>query len=370
MNQNLPSRVMLIDIIRGFALLGIILVRASYAYSGNHLDPGHEPGLADKALNAGVELFLKNKFYTIFSFLFGIGFAIQIQSAARKQQPFTERFLWRLFLLFVIGYLHSLIYHSDILQRYAVLGLLLIPLRNLRDTYIWMISIAFFLLASMNIYLSADLAVYLSDLKDPGGFVRNELTSHVVKGRLGMIAGLFVLGLYAGRKQIFLSNASNRRLFRNILLLSAATGVLATVALYSGWSGHFLFPYAKTLLLLIQIIAVSAFYVAGVAMLYLNTRLAGILSWLSPVGRMALTNYLLQSVFFVALPVNLQGLFPGLGGMLGISVLFFLLQVVFSRYWAARFRFGPVEWLWRYTTDRMSILHRRLTGSRHKPTVS
>lgn len=354
MNKDLPSRVVLIDIIRGFALLGIILVRADYTYFGEYPAAFIGPGTIDNALAAGIDLLLKNKFYTIFSFLFGIGFAIQIQSAARKQQPFKKRFLWRLFFLLVIGCLHALIYHSDILRRYALLGLLLIPLRNLKDTYIWVISIAFFLLTSLNIYFSADMAVYFDSL-NPGKFVQNELIHYLVQGRLGMIAGLFTLGFYAGRKQIFSSKGDNDALFRRILLASTIVSILSTAALYLKWPAPDVFPIARTIFSLTQIIAVSAMYLSGVALLYMITPLAGVLSWLAPIGRMGLTNYLLQSVFFLLLEhTNLQGLFPGLAGIITVSLLFFILQILFSQYWLNRFRWGPAEWLWRYATDRMS----------------
>jgi uncharacterized protein len=181
--------------------------------------------------------------------------------------------------------------------------------------------------------------------------------SHQVRtGRGWMTFGLFLLGLCAGRAQLFRDTAENRAFFRRLLPVSGAVALITTaIAVLKPFS-----PAANTTVGVlanfsfnVQWAALSAFYVAALTLLFWRRPEGGLLPQLAPLGKMGLSTYLMQTVFGVTL-------FLGIGfGMLGrmgttaavaAGIAFFVLQIFFSRWWMARFGMGPVEWLWRAAT--------------------
>ncbi|MEO6499427.1 MAG: heparan-alpha-glucosaminide N-acetyltransferase domain-containing protein [Mucilaginibacter sp.] len=117
------ERIDVIDVLRGFALLGIIVSHLTSSFSSAI---PHMTGRVDMMLFKGVELFVMDKFYLIFSFLFGLSFYIQLQRATAKKTKFVGRFVWRSVILLMIGNIHTLFYTGDVLHVYALLGLLLL----------------------------------------------------------------------------------------------------------------------------------------------------------------------------------------------------------------------------------------------------
>jgi uncharacterized protein len=134
------KRFQIIDALRGFALAGIVIVHMVENYLGapaseTAMAATHQ-GIADNVVDGFIYLFLRGKFFALFSFLFGLSFYIQMNNADKRGSSLNGRFLWRLLLLFLIGYLHHLFYRGDILTIYALLGIFLIPFHRMRNSIV------------------------------------------------------------------------------------------------------------------------------------------------------------------------------------------------------------------------------------------
>ena len=381
------SRIAVLDVLRAFALFGIIVTHSGGGFlSGRPPKPGFMAFTPlDQWVDVGVRLFFVGKFFTIFSFLFGLSFAIQLANAARKGDPFSGRFTWRLVLLALIALVHGAFFSGDILIVYAVLGLLLIPVQKLNTKVLAAVAVVLLLnvpglilgLARANAPAAPPSATPMApagsspqrqfDVKQQGTvgeLVYLNLTEslpgkvdfQVRTGRLWMTYGLFLLGLCAGRTQLFKDSDANRKFFRKLLIGGAAVASVTTViaALAPAAPGS---PNAADVLATfsfsVQQASLSAVYLAMVTLWFWRQPARGLLPKLAPMGKMGLTTYLMQTVFGITL-------FYGIGfGMLGhlgtaaavaAGIAFFALQIPMSRWWMAKFSMGPVEWLWRSLT--------------------
>ena len=135
MSNSNSERIVVVDVLRAVALLGIIITHAEMGFLAGP-GPGQDFmqfNALDGTVRRWVYILIESKFFSIFSFLFGLSFAIQLSNAARKGAPFAGRFAWRLTLLFAMGLAHQLLFNGDILMIYAALGVLLIPLGRVRS---------------------------------------------------------------------------------------------------------------------------------------------------------------------------------------------------------------------------------------------
>ena len=388
------DRIQVIDALRGFALIGIIVNHCGGQYLAGPPPPTYTilfSPLDEWVGNVGMFLTF-GKFFTIFSFLFGLSFAVQMANASRNEQPFAGRILWRLVILFGIGFVHSLFYSGDILRIYAVLGLGLVLMRRLPNQIL--------LLISLLLIFNAPLLVgRLTSLNDPtpspaqieagkkqgAAFMETAAAQYRIKssgtlrevvvmnandglvgtlgfqlitGRLFITLGLFLLGLYVGRKGYFTDAPEHRQFFRRVLVGSGIVALVST-ALVIGLGGVSIGPPAPGWQGVVGATAfdvhqatLSAFYVAGITLLYWRYRPRFLQSLVS-VGRMGLTTYLCGTVFGVLVFLG-YGLGQigqlGMAASIGLGLTFFALQIPFSKWWLSRFQYGPVEWLWRSLT--------------------
>lgn len=386
------ERIAVVDVLRAFALFGIIITHSVTAFLAGQ--PPTPDFMQFTALDRGVaqleHLFTFGKFYTIFSFLFGLSFAIQLRNATQKGTGFSGRFAWRLAVLAAIGLAHGVFFAGDILIIYALLGLLLIPFRNMKTRTLLITGLilalnvpglllgaaflamppaspeqlqanaemqAQFAQSAQQHYLikqSGTLAE-LAWVNLTGGLVGKAIFM-IFTGRLWITFGLFLLGLCAGRLEIFGDTEANRRFFQRLL---RPTGLVALGTTLLEW----LRPYDQQMQsaadvvgwfsFTVQQISLSAFYVAGVTLLFWRQPSHGLLPALAPAGRMGLTTYLAQTVFGVLLFYGLGfGLLGRVGAAaaVGASIAFFIAQIVLAQAWSKYFRMGPVEWLWRSLT--------------------
>ncbi len=389
---NNTDRIAVVDVLRAFALFGIIITHSAMGFLA-----GPEPSPAfmklsalDRTVDELNTLLTIGKFFAIFSFLFGLSFAIQLENAARKNAPFAGRFAWRLALLLLIGYVHTLFFSGDILMIYALLGLLLIPFRRLKTRTLTIIALVCVLnipglaLGTLIINAPAPSAeqqqqratfarefaeraqreylikkngtvAEIAQVNNSSGAYFNKAIYQLITGRLWMTFGLFLLGLCAGRLALFRDSAPNRTFFKRLMVGAGVTAALGTAAVVLRPSTFNIATFADVLANFassLQQMSLAAFYVAALTLLYWR-RPAGWLSALAPMGKMGLTTYLMQSLFGV-----LVFLGPGLGLMgdvgvataVGFGILFFIAQIFFARWWMSRFSLGPVEWLWRSLT--------------------
>jgi uncharacterized protein len=386
------DRIAVVDVLRAVALLGIIITHCAQGFlAGRPPKPGfmNLSALDGIVLNLGT-LLTFGKFFTIFSFLFGLSFALQMRSAAQKGAAFTGRFTWRLAVLALIALVHNVFYAGDILIIYAFLGLLLIPFRAVNTRVLLVVALLLILnipglvlgwrglsappLNAEQQQVAAQMqaqgmqsAQRQFDIKKSGSPVEimrvnltdgmeGKLAFQLRSGRLWITFGLFLLGLCAGRLEIFRDTEAHRTLFRRLMWGAGALAALTTLVAIvrpASFQAASIGDLLASLSWSVQQASLSAFYIAVVTLLYWRKPLRGLLPGLAPVGKMGLTVYLTQTVFGVLL---FYGFGLGLLGELGVApamafgILFFAVQVVLARWWMTHFSMGPVEWLWRSLT--------------------
>lgn len=381
------ERIAVVDVLRAFALLGIIITHAAMGFlAGPPPVPDFMQFTAlDRIVVQGVAILVDSKFFTIFSFLFGLSFAIQLNNAAQKRTAFAGRFAWRLAVLFLIGMAHQLIFNGDILMIYAALGLLLIPLARIRSGVLLVVAILLMLnvpgmlqgIARLNAAPTAEQIqanAKLGELFTVGGKALYEATKsgtladiarvnfgyglqlkteyQLFTGRLWITFGCFLLGMCAGRANLFRESAANRGFFRQLLIGAGGVALLSTALMmiytsHEGLSGVLL-AFVSDL----QKASLAATYVAMITLLFWKHS-RGVLLQLAPLGRMGLTTYLLQSVLLGAVFYGVGfGLMGEIGTTLAIAlgVALFVAQVFFARWWLSHCAMGPAEWLWRSIT--------------------
>ena len=409
------ARFEIIDIVRGFALFGVLLANMVWTTQSFALTDGQRAALPsasiDRLASSLVTLLVDYKFYTLFSMLFGLGFAMQLSRAAGRSQKLLPVYARRLAILFFLGAAHgTLLWFGDILHTYALVGLVLILFRNRSDRVVlgWALGIAALVAvlpllqwtagavgtaevgadavgetaaAARFAALSGDS---WSDIVDVNwGFHRDEY-GHPSFGFDGIIYWYlsvlwkFLLGFFIGRRMLLQEAERHLGLFRRLLPWALGIG-LATNAVwsFSYWVFGVTIPDHSSALVRMAwipielgMLALSLAYLSGLVLLHQRPGWRRWLGTLAPMGRMALTNYLSQSVLLVAL---FYGVGLGLLGRAGtaacvvFSIVIFALQVAFSGWWLKRFRFGPAEWAWRsltYGRRQPLRLERRLRPDR------
>ena len=394
-NTILNRRITVIDALRGFALLGVLLVHMSQHYSYGSAEPygAHEPFLSgwNEGANWFVRTMLSGKFINIFAFLFGMSFFIQMDRAAQKGVRFGGRFLWRMVILFGIGILGNCFYSQDILSIYAFFGVILLFLNRFKN---WaLILIAVLLLTGVPQYvmmgyneLTGTPVQEIAFVDADTGSPRNTETTYVeslehtmtranawklnfqfVKRTRGYVTmAIFILGLVVGRIRFFETVHLKKR--RNWILLGTFTAFLCLCNFLidsfppqeSIWNvmqeGEIPSVASMTLQTLTdvkQMLASSVITMAFIV-LYQLKGVGHVLDWLAPYGRMGLTNYVSQNIIGACLfamwawGATFGPFQPAESLLLGLAI--YLLQVIICKVWLNHFQYGPLEWLWRSLT--------------------
>jgi uncharacterized protein len=389
-----------LDVLRGFALLGILLVNFEWFLRPlQAIMLGGEPDLSglDQLTDALVTTLGEGKFYPLFSMLFGAGFALMAERALQRAAPFWGIYLRRLLVLTAIGLIHTiLIWGGDVLLVYAISAFIMIllfrrtPSRRLWKWGLFFISIPVILmwvgtLSIMAVSSQPELrAEILQEFADDEAALREKITQASIVHASGSFAdnvalrvddtlfklqyflfwatpiiGYFLLGRWLIVSDRLMNPSDHGMYFRRWrsrgLLLGLIASALAT------WLMWDISPNVPTL----EAALGNTLAIYGgllLALGYLSTIVlsAERLRFLAPVGQMALTNYLAQSLVWTWV---IYGYGLGLWGELPrwssvpLAFAFFGLQIVFSQWWMARYRFGPAEWLWRSLTygERQSM---------------
>src|SRR5262245_22487691 len=321
------ERVRWIDALRGFALLGIVVANLESSMIRFMLpDNGHGIGpLA--SLNVPFEFFesalIQGKFYSIFSFLFGLGFSIQMMRAAERGDQFGAFFRRRLAALLLIGVVHAFIWLGDILTLYALCGFVLLPFRARSDRMVlwWAVG---FLVAPVAIYAvlllvhghaASNEGPFPFDLAEIGrrmtrGTTFDYLATNavgltfrwydlIISARPAKVIGMFLLGLWTGRRMLHTAIESQRPLLARLAAICMPVGLVAGALL--GWADHRGMYYEASE----AGVAYAAIYCVGTHVLSIGYIATFLLIWIGPgrrllthfepVGRLALSNYLLQT---------------------------------------------------------------------------
>ena len=371
------SRLDVIDALRGFAIVSIMLL-----HNIEHFDFYFAPvglpewlKLVDKMIWDSLFFLFGGKSYAIFALLFGMTFYIQYHNREVRGEDFRVRFAWRLVLLLAFGLLNSMFYHGDILSIYAVLGFALIPVARLSNR--WVLVIALVLLAQPYAWIEVIQALPNPDQKlaDPASWAyfgrANDYFAHgsalqvwsgnltngkigVIRwswenGRLFQIPALFMLGMLAGRKGLFKDASFWRKALPIALVAFIPLYLLKTWP--EAWGvGEAL---RRPLLVIVTSWSNAALMVVLVAIFVLLFYSRRWLAVFSPLGRMSLTSYVVQSIIGTSIYYGF-GLgmyqYTGASFALAIGIALALLQRQFSVWWLARHSQGPLETVWHRLT--------------------
>lgn len=377
-------RIVEVDALRGFALCGIFLanVLVMAGLDGQRGGGPHTSGV-DQVAYWLVMMFVQTKFYLLFSFLFGYSFTLQMDAAERDGAAFAPRMLRRLLALFVLGLLHAaLLYPGDILATYAVLGLVLFATRSAEPGRMWRAALWVYGVVAA-LYLLVGALVALVDTGDdgappatlaeqaaayrggPGEVIGANIAAwpDVLAGLFlmgGMVVAAFLAGFTAGRRRLLTAapaaGAPDRTArLRRILVVGLAVGLPGGALMAAGTVGPLGARWAVPTFIvgMLTAPALSAAYASGLLLWFTTPRGARLAARLAPAGRMALTNYLTQSLVmalvFTGYGAALYGR-TGAAAALGGALLFYGLQLAASAHLMKRHRFGPVERLLRTVT--------------------
>ena len=367
------ERLQILDILRGFAIFGILAVNIG-GFAAPVFFPGYlvpDRSTFDELAQRLMLFFAEGKFYTIFSFLFGLGFSVQLGRAENKGRDIKSFYPRRLWVLFGFGILHAIFFwYGDILRLYALLGFALLAFRSRsnRTLLIWsgiFYAAAFIILALVggpfaNEPIPGFDVVTMARQAYQGSSFLNVLvfqvfTFPVTFGVIALVQGLsvmslFLLGPFAGRIHFFEHLQENRVWLVRAVVVGLIVGVPANTLFMLTEN-----PISASFGFTIGAPAFAAMYISLIGLFSLTEFGQKILAPLSYVGRMALTNYILQSVVCSLLFFGYGfGLYEQIGaaGLWGITFLIYLVQIPLSMAWLSRFHFGPLEWVWRTLTYR------------------
>lgn len=371
------------DVLRGFAVMAIILLHAIEHFNFYQFpDPSSRPvGLAflDKAIWDGLFFAFGGKAYAIFALLFGFSFFIQHDNQRMRGKDFRLRFCWRLILLFLIGQVNAAFFTGEILVMYSLIGFVLVLTCRLSTKTLLTLS-AVCLLQPVCIYqiirACIDPAYTIPDIddsgfwqatfaaQDGGGFIETvkvnlwegQLASLAwawEHGRILQTAGLFMAGMLVGRNGWFLHDRLPywHRVFAVALIcFFPLYGLNNMVADYIA-NPNILVPLKIILSSLANLCFMLVLVTGILSGYYLTTRLSRVLSWLIPYGRMSMTNYVTQGIIGSLIYYNWGfHLHMGITGSELIGIAIFLVQYAFCRLWVNHHSHGPLEYLWKKAT--------------------
>jgi len=382
------ERIQALDVLRGVAVAGILFANVLAFFGLSFMPPDRAAALPTAAADHVAEflehVFVDGKFYSIFSLLFGIGFGVQLSRGGDAALP---RFKRRLRILLGIGAIHAfLIWAGDILMLYALLGftmpwfarkpnralvrwtviLLAVP------TALYVVALAVWMVVGSGAAQSSPPSrvpaniLHFFEAIGTGGFkdafignlvfLAGRWADLFVTVRFPKVLGMFVLGLWTVRTGLALSPSDHRATLARWSMIGLGVGLPAN--LIAAWALEN-WPYIPpsvggllgTAMQGVGVPMLALGYAATVALLVVDGR--RFITVFAPVGRMALTNYLMHSIICVVLSYGFGfGLWwhTGASRAMAIAAAIIVVQIPLSAWWLSRFRFGPVEWIWRRLT--------------------
>jgi|TARA_R110002110_G_scaffold225978_1_gene440147 uncharacterized protein len=354
------QRIDSLDVVRGVAALGILLMNAvSFALPDAaymNLEQAGNKTLLDTAIGVAGRILVDQKMMALFSLLFGVGIVIFAERAAAKGRRSIWLSLWRNLLLLIVGLAHTILWDGDVLTVYAVCAPLVLLLRKLPAAWLFGIGLAV-ANASAVLSLVVNSSIEDADLGEmwfSGGELSDGVGGLFLLDGFGRALGLMLIGVALFRLGFVQGNAS-QTVYRRIAVWGFGIGVPLSAAgllmnTSTDWAGSSAFSGH----------AISTFGTVPMALGYLSLIVlwagrnsGGLHARFQAVGRMAMTNYLTQTMIGVAvLTIALDNVEVSRTLILGFVFAVWALQLAWSPWWLARFRFGPFEWAWRCATYR------------------
>lgn len=393
------NRIEFLDVLRGIAILFIFMANivtfSGYLYFDSASRIPATTFFIDEYIDFITFTFIDGKFYSIFSLLFGIGCVIQYNNLKKHNKPFAPFFRRRMFWLLVIGLIHlCLFWLGDILTLYALLGFVLIrfvdlsdkklltyatilivfPIANWLIVYFTEINYARFFFKQSVLYYEyfnlpttewngqkfADFRIWSSNDSFSNYFKMNigntfiRIGAILAEGRIFKVFGIFLIGLWAGRKILNNDLLNNVQFLKKVSLLSITIGLpVSFFRTYVDFFGERTEPwdFLNTISYAFGTVPLAMGYAALLALIYRKRQ--KFLNAFAPVGKMALSNYLFQTFIAVTIFYGIGFGFTGKFGftlIMGVALLIFSIQMLLSSWWLDKFRFGPLEWVWRQLT--------------------
>ncbi|WP_165044625.1 DUF418 domain-containing protein [Dysgonomonas sp. ZJ709] len=377
------QRIDVADALRGFAVMGIVLIHCLENYNLFNFTPIDNDWMkfADTAINSSVFFIFGGKAYGMFALLFGFSFFIQDNNQLKRGNDFRLRFLWRLVLLFIWGMLNSLIYTGDVLSQYALIGISLILVCRFSTKTV--LIIATILVLQPTEWFKVFSALFNPDYvpaQSMVGYHYDPLTKVLLNGnfmeslkvmvehsqlgtstwafengRFPQIAALFMFGMVIGRKGFFLLNDENtkkwiRGMVIAVICFFPLMGLVGMLPNYI--TNSYILTPLQVIIKSYANVAFMTFLILLILLIFYKTvKGHKALALLIPYGKMSLTNYLVQSVIggFIFYSWGL-GLSTSITISFLIGIAIFLVQCSFSHWWMKRYRHGPLEYIWKKAT--------------------
>ncbi len=388
-DRKLPApgnRLECVDALRGFALIGIVLLHSIEHYNlfaEIMWEPQWLKWLDGKVVDV-IWFLLAGKAYATFSLLFGFSFYIQLRNARKRGSDFRWRFAWRMVLLACFAQLHALFYNGDILLFYSVCGLILIPASSWSNRTVLIVATILLLqpidwihmLSALvwpdYIDLNSRFAVYAAQAEQVGmhgNFLQTIIDNigngqlysnlwQIEAGRICQSPGLFLLGMWLGRTEKFVRSATSITFWRRAAVASAILYIPVTLIqksvagqlTHTTWVSHWGIALGLPTNFLMMVFLVSVFM-----LFWWRSGEGGYAFQRLPIafGRMSLTNYITQSIIGVILFYNFGfGLYRVCGATLSLLIGLAIVTVLTaaSRWWLRNHHQGPLEWLWKRLT--------------------
>lgn len=376
------ARIEVADVIRGLAVLGILLLHCLEHFNFYSFPKTENVWLqfSNSAIWDSMSFLLAGKAYGIFALLFGFSFYIQESRMQEQGVDFRMRFLWRLLLLFLWGQLNAAFFTAEVLVLYSLVGFVLPLFARCSNKTILIV-------ATILLFQPVEILELIYALINPeytaprpldaqywgpaykvlaGGTFLKTVKMNLWEGQLASLAwawenarffqtpALFLLGMWIGRKKLFSFSE------KNMLTWIAVAG--CSIALFFPLDG--IVPMLKKFItskavagsatLIISSLAKFAFMmflVASIVLLYYLSPMKKLLSKIAPYGRMSLTCYITQSIIgsflFYNWGLHLQ---TGFTGSLLVGIAIFAVQYIFTRYWFKAHKQGPLEFIWKKAT--------------------
>lgn len=382
------ERTPIIDILRGWALLGVVLMNyVDYYYLGIELSKFKPADTLTAILMTTGNIVFSAKSWATLSFLFGYGFTTLIRNVNNKGINYYKFFSKRMFWLLIFGLLNSLFFFGDILKDYALMGIVLLLFSKASAKTAFVCSLSLLLI------IAPVTGAYISSLHLPSNFATLEpllphLKSHSLfdvfyfqlKGNYNfevkavgylvivhlLMLALFLLGFAANKYQLFNKLSGKKRYikltFFSALVAAIFLNILFLIVEKFKWQ---IFKYYQPRFILVTVTMI--FIISALSWLYTTGKCRAFFRSMQTIGRMTLTNYIIQNIvaFF---------LFSGFGMGLSLSnrihfsyyllfaITVYTMQVYFSKWWLSQYYYGPLEWVWRQLSYGKKIPLRK-TGS-------
>jgi uncharacterized protein len=379
MNSN-KSRLIVVDALRGFAIISIMLL-----HNLEHFDFLYNPKnlptwmyAVDKGVWDTVTFLFAGKSYAIFALLFGLTFFIQSNNQEKIGKDFRARFAWRLVLLLIFGMINSAFYEGDILSIYAVLGFFLLPVAKLSNKVVFWIALILllqpyflvkFLIALQNPLMQvagSGAGPYFAKAGEyiPKSSIINTMIGNLTNGKMAVAIwswengrvfqniSLFMFGMLAGRKQLFLVSAESKRFWIRTLIIAAISFIILFIVSQNlpGWiDSRAIRRPARTMVNSWTNFSFMLVWLSGFTLLFQTSYFSRKLNFFSYLGRMSLSNYMMQSIMgaFIYYGFGL-GLYKYTGSTycLLIGIILAIIQFLFCYWWAKNHKQGPLETIW------------------------